>query len=139
MGKNIKRLRGITNDKIKKSYFKRPFRLAVTKMSIKSFVNYGEVNSSISTSGAISIYVNILQDISEMNAKVVILIESSSGNYDLELVNKTINVCEFFRNRRYEPMLQVFYKSINKGGNLPKSCPLRKVMIADNLNLNKKI
>lgn len=118
--------------KLKEKLFKRPFRIEVTNVSTASYVNFTQMNSSISTNGALSMYMNILQDISDVYAKIEILIASSSGNYDLELVNKTIHVCEFFRNRRYEPIVQLFYKAMTKTGSFPHSCPIRKVKIASN-------
>lgn len=93
-------------------------------------MDFFEVNSSISTNGAISLYVNVLKDIPNIHAKVVIQLQSSSnGKYDLELANTTLDACEFFRNRKYEPILQLFYKTLTKNGQFAKSCPIRKVKV----------
>lgn len=70
---------------------------------------------------------NFLQDVSNMYAKAVIKLETSDQIYDLEFINKTINVCEFFKNRRYEPILQLLYKVLNKRQSFPTRCPIGKV------------
>lgn len=113
-------------------YLKRPFQIKITNVSSKSYVDFLEMNSSISTNGALSLYINAVQDVSNLHAKVVILVLSSSGNYDLVLANTTVDVCEFYRNKKYVPILQMFYRTFTKTGTFPKSCPIRKVKISDN-------
>lgn len=53
--------------------------------------------------------------------------ESGNGVYDMEIVNRTINLCEFFINPRYEPIIQVFYKAVSRNAVVPSSCPVQKV------------
>lgn len=108
----------------------RPFQIKLSNFSAKSYISFIEVNSSISTSGSISFYVNILQDLPNMNSENKIMLETSSGEYDLAMVNKTINVCKLFTDRKYEPMIQVLYKLLTKTSNFPNSCPIRKVISA---------
>lgn len=76
-------------------------------------------------------YLNIRQDIPNMYTKTQIILDSSNGNYKLELVNKTINTCEFYRNRKYEPISQVLYKALTKTGTVPTRCPVTKVLISN--------
>lgn len=111
----------------KTSYSQRPYVVEFTNISTFSRVNFIEINSSISTVGSISIHLNFLQDVYNMFAKTVIKLETSDQVYDLEFINKTINVCEFFKNRKYEPILQLLYKVLNKNRSFPTSCPIRKV------------
>lgn len=104
-----------------------------TNVSSRSYVDFVEINSSISANGALSIYINLLQDISNIYTKVEMMMVSSNGNYDLELANKTFDGCEFLGNKRYEPILQVFWKTLTKNTTFPKRCPLAKVKIASYL------
>lgn len=106
---------------------KRPFRIEITDVTSKTYVDFVEINSSISDNGALSIYVNILKDISNIHSEVTIMLVSASGNYDLELVNRTIDACQFLSNKRHEPILQVFWKQLTKNGAFPKRCPFLKV------------
>lgn len=114
-----------------KTLLQRPFQIEFTNVSTRSFVNSNEVNSSISATGSISFYVNLLQDVASVYAITEILVESTRGKYDLELVNKTINYCRFLSDRKYEPIAQVFYKMFSKSSNFPKSCPIRKVIMCE--------
>lgn len=95
---------------------------------MESFVDFVEVNSSLTNRG-LSVYVNFLQNFVNPYAKVLITFLSSSGKYDLELANTTVNACEFFRNRKYFPILQVFYRALTKSSTFPKKCPILKVKI----------
>lgn len=110
----------------------RPFRIDITKMSAETFVQHIAVNSSISpTTGSLSFYVNVLQNTPKVYANVEMLLASSNGAYNLVLVNKTINYCQLLHDRKYEPMLQTFYKLLTKSTGFPTSCPIRKVTKCD--------
>ncbi len=99
-----------------------------TNVSTYSLVDYIQVNSSISTNGSISINVNFLREVYNVFTKTLIQLATTSDEvYDLEFINKTVNFCEFLNNRRYEPMLQILYKLLNKNRSFPTSCPIRKV------------
>lgn len=108
-------------------YLKRPYVVEFTNVSTDSLVHYVQVNSSISANGSISIYVNFLRDVFNVYVKTVITVASADQVYDLELINKSVNFCEFLRNGKYEPILQVLYKIFNKNRSFPTSCPVRKV------------
>ncbi|KAG4073610.1 hypothetical protein HA402_000834 [Bradysia odoriphaga] len=89
-------------------------------------VDYIETNSSISSSGSISLFFNVKRSVPNFYSKVLLTVDSSNGVYDLELINRTIDTCEFYRNPKYEPILQVFYKLLTKDGIFPKRCPIMK-------------
>lgn len=113
--------------KLKKMFFlKRPYRIEITNVRSESFVNFIGINSTITTSG-LSVYANVLETMQNPYVKMLIMLQSSSGKYDLTLVNTTVNVCEFFGNRKYLPTLQVFYRALTKTGTFPKKCPVVKV------------
>lgn len=100
--------------------------MEVTNVTTVSFVNFMELNSSTTANG-FSIYLHVLQDLVNLNVRVQILGESSSGKYDVRMANKTMDVCKFFTDRKYVPIAQVFYRAFAKNGTFPKSCPIRKV------------
>ncbi|KAG4074437.1 hypothetical protein HA402_015133 [Bradysia odoriphaga] len=89
-------------------------------------VDYVEMNSSISSSGLISLFFNVKKNVPDFYAKVLITVDTTNGGYDLELINRTIDGCEFYRNPKYEPIPQVFYKFLTKNGVFPKRCPVTK-------------
>lgn len=43
------------------------------------------------------------------------------------MVNRTIDYCKFFRDKRYEPVLQIFYKIFASKSDIANSCPIKKV------------
>lgn len=96
-------------------------------MDSESFGNIIKVNASLSQSGAISIFVEILENYNHPIVFVKLFIDSGTGWYDFEVMNRTVDVCQFFRNKRYEPLLQIFYKVLLESGPFPKACPIRKV------------
>ncbi|KAG4073783.1 hypothetical protein HA402_001007 [Bradysia odoriphaga] len=89
-------------------------------------VDHIDTNSSISSNGSISLFFNLRQDIPNLYAKVLITVNTTKRIYDLELINRTIDSCEFYRNTKYEPIAQVFYKLLTKNGKFPKRCPITK-------------
>lgn len=50
-----------------------------------------------------------------------------TGQYNLEVMNRTINMCIFVRNKLYEPLIQIGYRIMQEHGDVPLSCPLKKV------------
>lgn len=99
-----------------------------TNISTYSLVDFLQVNSSLSSNGSISVYLTSQRVLTNVYAKIVINIESADHQvYDLEFINKTVNVCEFLDNKTNEPLLQGLYSVLNKDRSFPTSCPLRKV------------
>lgn len=109
---------------------KRPYTIEITNVSMHSFVDYIQVNSSISSTGAVTMFTSYLRDVPNYYNKVLIKVESSEGNYDLVLANKTINNCELHRNRIYLPILSVMHIAMTKNGVVPTTCPVKKVLIS---------
>lgn len=99
-------------------------------MSTKSFSDELKLNATTDTNaGSLSFYANVLTKIS--NPYFIALAYTDSGNsrYDLELFNRTIDICMLLQNRRYEPLLQIVLKMLkNQSGNfIPRKCPINKV------------
>lgn len=121
-------LKHFIESKKKKKIPQRPFRVEISNVTTKTFVSSIEIKSTVSTGGSLSFYWNVLEDLPlPLYAKAKVMLKSSSGYYDLEMINRTIEVCKFFNDRKYEPILQVFFKLFIKTSKFPSSCPIRKV------------
>lgn len=96
-------------------------------VTCESFDNAIEMNATLSTSGAMTIFVEVLDEINNVFGQAEVFIDSGTGRYDFEVLNRLVDFCQFFRNKRYEPLLQIFYKIFVENGSWPKSCPIRRV------------
>lgn len=94
----------------------------------EKFSNLTNVNAALSPSGALTVIVDVLGDVNHPFAHTKIYVDSGNGQYDFEIMNRTVNFCEFFRNKGYEPLLQIFYKILLENGPWPTACPIRKVI-----------
>lgn len=97
---------------------------------------YGDVNASLSADGSLSFYVKPLIDIDRLFVALrVDICADGSDDFNIDFMNKTVNVCKFFQNRRYEPLLQLTYKIISAKIILPKRCPIKKVLQTANIQI----
>lgn len=87
------------------------------------------MNASLTSQGALNMYIRSLKDIKNVFATIVVKFSSNhSNNFDIDYMNKTVNVCKLFHNPRYEPLLKLGYKIISKDVHLPQRCPVKKVV-----------
>lgn len=94
------------------------------------------MNSTIDTAvGSISLHMNFLTNIFKPYVMAIAYTDSGNNLYDLELFNRTINVCMFFGNKRYEPLLQLAYQVFKRerGVSIPTRCPINKVYVRNYL------
>lgn len=121
----------IINLNVKKKLKKqRPFKLTAKNVTWKILSNSVAMNASISQSGAFNIWVQILENLNQPFVHTEIYVDSGKGEIDFELLNRTIDICEFLRNQRYEPLLQIFYAIVRERGSWPKTCPVQKVFLS---------
>lgn len=71
----------------------------------------------------------VLKILPDMFVQFEFYVDSGSGKYEMEIANRTINICRLFREPRYEPILQILYKLVIQHGNFPKRCPIQKVKL----------
>lgn len=86
------------------------------------------MNASIADSGLFNIYVEFLKTIRKPFMHTELYLESDRGNYDMELINRTTDLCEFYKTKTFKPLVQLILKSFESY--LPhwyKSCPVNKV------------
>lgn len=108
--------------------FKRPFQFQFRNLSTQSFSKVIDINSSISNN-EISIYANILEQLPNLYSKLILTFESTNEVYDMESINRTIDICRLFSDRRYEPILQIFYNIFTAKSGTSRRCPVKKVII----------
>lgn len=73
-------------------------------------------------------YFTVYEQLSHLYGHVEIFLQSAdSGRYDVELINRTIDMCKMFENNLYEPLMQLIYGIMLEHGNFPKSCPVKPV------------
>lgn len=77
---------------------------------------------------AFSIFVKLSKNVDNLFLTAVLKFSSDdSSNFDIEYMNKTVDVCKFPIHPRYEPLIQLVYRIISKKVHLPQRCPLKKV------------
>lgn len=72
----------------------------------------------------------VKEQIDHPHAQIEIYFQSmESSRYDVELLNRTVDLCKLFTDRLYEPLIQIFYKIMleSHGNNWIKSCPVKAV------------
>lgn len=85
------------------------------------------IDSTLYADGAIDVNFNISKMWPEMHIRTEMYLDSGAGKYDLEIINRTINVCRLLRDHRYEPILQLMYKIVRTYGRVPTKCPIQTV------------
>lgn len=101
-------------------------------MSTKSFSTEVKLNSTVDTAaGSISFHINVLANIIKPYLMALAYTDSGNNRYDLELFNRTIDLCMFWDNNQYEPLLQMAVKILRKQMDhpLPQRCPISKVWL----------
>lgn len=111
------------------SLFQRPYRIERLNFTSYSLNEKVELNATINNESELSFDMNSTTNIVRPFAKIEFYLDSGNGLFDMKAVNETIDICRFFREKRYLPVIQLFYKGFSKQGNFPKSCPINKVKV----------
>lgn len=86
------------------------------------------MNATFSDSGVFNLYVEFLNNIRNPFVRTELYFESVNGIYDMVVVNRSIDLCKFYKNRRYEPIVQVIYKLFEDYfAHWFRSCPMNRV------------
>lgn len=86
------------------------------------------MNASFADSGVFNIHVEFLKRIRNPFMHTDLHLESDNGKYDLELLNSTVDLCEFYKNKRFKPVVQMILKLFEEHFTYWfKSCPVKKV------------
>lgn len=106
----------------------RPYEVKLTNLTAYSLNENVYVNATINNS-YINSYISLKETVPDMHMRLEVYVDEGDGKYELVFMNRTISACRIFRDRRYEPIVQVIYKIILSYGNLPRSCPIQKVLL----------
>lgn len=108
--------------------FQRPFRVDLTDFTAISLdEDIVEVNATTHENGHFSVYLNLKKNVLQPFAKIELYMDSGNGLCDMKMTNETIDICRFFRDKRYLPVIQVIYRNFVDQGNFPTACPIKKV------------
>ncbi|KAJ6640896.1 hypothetical protein Bhyg_05829 [Pseudolycoriella hygida] len=105
---------------------KRPYEVKIFNLTCFSADKNILVNATLTADGSLDVNVNLLKDYPEVHFIAEIYLDSGSGKYEMEILNKTVIVCRIFRQPRYEPLIQIIYKMVLPHSNYPTECPIRK-------------
>ncbi|KAJ6632809.1 hypothetical protein Bhyg_17551, partial [Pseudolycoriella hygida] len=115
----------------------RPFNLLVDNVTIESFSTKCECNTSVTPPGFLNVHINMLEAVHNRYSHTELYLQSDNGKYDLEVVNRTVDMCRFFRDVTYEPILQVAFKLFKSNSKFFTSCFIKKGSYSiENLKLN---
>ncbi len=94
------------------------------------FVNYNMSEKD----GELIAYYELKKENMIFFLNAVIDFADNNDDFGTEFMNKTINICKMLSNRRYEPLVGLFYRILqDKEPTLPKKCPLKKVLILNDV------
>lgn len=115
---------------ITKTYYskiQRPYKIIISDHSEEIYSPKCRINASFGDSGKFNYYVEYLSNIRFLFIHTAIYFQSDDGKYDLELLNRTVDLCKFYKNKRYEPILQAAYKVFEDYTTHWFKCPVNKV------------
>lgn len=109
-------------------YFQRPFQITISNHSEEVYSPKSKVNLTFAESGKFDVNIEFLDKIRKPFIQTGLYFESDDGKYDLEVLNRTVDMCKFYKNKRYEPILQVIFKLFEDTlSHWARSCPMNKV------------
>lgn len=108
----------------------RPFVVHVDELSTESFSPKCRVNSSVTYPGLMNVHVDILETVKTSFSYIELFLQSDNGAYDLAIMNRTVDMCRFFRDVTYEPILQVGLRLYKSNSNFLTSCVIKKDLVA---------
>lgn len=86
------------------------------------------MNTSFAETGEFSIYVEFLKRVRAPFMHTELYFASDIGKYDMELLNQTVDLCKFYKTKRFRPVVQMILKLFEEHFTYWfKSCPLNKV------------
>lgn len=87
--------------------------------------DYLEVNATIEENGTLSYYAQFKSDQASFYIRVAVYRINAKGIADAEILNKTVNVCNFLK--RKDRISKMIFENIFAYGFLPKTCPMKRV------------
>lgn len=107
----------------------RPFTVELKNITYELFhPEIVDFNVTIKNNTFFDVHINFLRDISQPFIDLTVLHDSGNGNYDMVYTNKTVDICLFLINKKYNILFDIFYKMMEDYVEMPKRCPIRKVI-----------
>lgn len=108
----------------------RPFKIIISNIEVETFSPKCRINASFAyaDSGIFNIFVEFRKRIRNPFMHTDLYLESNNGTYDMELLNHTVDYCEFLKQSRFRPVAQLILKLFEEHfTHWFKTCPLNKV------------
>ncbi|KAG4070838.1 hypothetical protein HA402_011064, partial [Bradysia odoriphaga] len=105
----------------------RPFKIVISDIKVQTFSPKCQMNASVDASGILSIYVEFSKSIRKPFMHTEIYLESDRGNYNMELLNQTVDLCKFYKRKSFKPLVHLILKLFEDHfAHWFKSCPVSK-------------
>lgn len=69
----------------------------------------------------------VYEDYATLSINLEFIAESQNGKLNLEVVNRTVDYCDFLLHRESDPFFNIFFKVLSQQSNIPEQCPIKKV------------
>lgn len=110
---------------------KRPYTIIISNHTAEAYSSKCRVNSSfgdLRSPRFLDLNVELLTIIRNPFMHTELYFESDNGKFDMEVVNRTVDLCKFYKNKKYEPVVQVVFKLLEDYlTHWFSSCPMNKV------------
>lgn len=87
-----------------------------------------DFNMTVTNNTFMDVHYNFIKELTTVLVDFEFLHDSGNGRYEMVFANKTIDLCLFLNNKKSNALLNIAYKILTESGELPKSCPIRRVM-----------
>ncbi|XP_037038390.1 uncharacterized protein LOC119075911 [Bradysia coprophila] len=103
----------------------RPYEIKLTNFSFSSVNNNFTFNVTI-TNSVIDAWIDVKETIEQLYVHPEVHLDLGNGKYDFEFMNRRVDVCRLLRDKKYEPLIQMAFRSILPYCNCPSRCPISK-------------
>ncbi|EDV97195.1 uncharacterized protein LOC6556667 [Drosophila grimshawi] len=105
----------------------RSFKIDFTRFDFEANSKLVDVKvHSINTTGSgLSLVLNTIEIIDDVDLSASIALETNTGNYT-NLLSKTFNFCKMIRERNSEPLMRSIYQDMMRYGKWFTECPVKK-------------
>lgn len=95
-------------------------------MSFQSTHNDVSVNITMKDS-VIDSWIELRETIQQFYVHTEVRLDLGNGKFEFEFMNRTINLCRLYRDRKYEPLVQIVQKNVLRHCDCMVRCPIQKV------------
>lgn len=109
-----------------KEMFQHVYEMSLVNITYASLSNEDvQLNFTINQEGLMSIHAFVHKQSEDYYLQLIVAFEDDKGMFSNTFLNKTITVCKFLSTPSYEPLIQLYYKTLKKfDNNIPDGCPI---------------